>query len=397
MSNSHELAMAPTIRQQKRNVAGEGSRAMRGKRVDNSDRNHLAFLCVSACLGAALISGLAAPVWGQTAAPAAPAKAKTQTAAKAAAPAKPAAAPQRTFATPQDAKDALVDAAAAKDQKALDAIFGSDYEKLRTGDPTEDAQHLERFAAHIQEACTLEKVSEEKYTLFIGKHHFPFPIPIVKDGDKWRFDSAAGVEEILNRRIGEDELSAIMVCRVYALAQWEFFTQSGDHDNDGLSEYAQRFMSTPGKHDGLYWDTTPGQEPSPLGPLVAQARAEGYGGGQSGTTAQVKPVSQTTPAGTADSGAQSRHPYHGYYFKILFRQGPSAPGGAFSYLINGHMIAGFALVAYPEKWGNTGVMTFLINTQGRVYEKNLGPHTAETVAGMKDYNPDPTWKLAPRY
>ena len=154
-------------------------------------------------------------------------------------------------------------------------------------------------------------------------------------------------------------------------------------------------MSTPGQHDGLYWDTGPDEDPSPLGPLVAAARTGEERATQSAAAAKVKAVKQTS----AESGAAelSHSPYHGYYFKILTRQGPMAPGGAFSYLINGHMIAGFALVAYPEKWGNTGVMTFIINTQGRVYEKNLGPKTAEIAAAMKDYNPDPSWKLAPRY
>lgn len=334
-------------------------------------------------------AGFAAPMWPQAAA-SVPAGAAKKTA-----PAKPAAAAQRLFATPQDAKDALVDAAKAKDRAALDAIFGPENEKLRTGEPALDAEHLDHFSAHIQEACTLEQVGDGKYTLFIGANHFPFPIPLVKDGEKWRFDTAAGVEEILNRRIGEDELSAIMVCRVYALAQWEFFTQSGDHNEDGLAEYSQRFMSTPGKHDGLYWDTGPDEDPSPLGLLVAQARAEGYGSGKAGAAAQVKPAKQSTPA-AADSGGQSHSPYHGYYFKILTRQGVHAPGGAFSYLINGHMIAGFALVAYPANWGNSGVMTFIVNTQGRVYQKNLGPRTAEIAAALTEYNPDPSWKLAPR-
>jgi hypothetical protein len=356
-------------------------------------RRGLAWKLAGLCAGAALAFAL--PLWPQSnaAAPASPAKKSAP--APAASSAKPAAAQPRLFANPQDAKDALVDAARAKDRAALDAIFGPENEKLRTGDPVQDAEHLEHFAKHIQEACTLEQVSEGKYTLFIGARHFPFPIPLVKDGDKWRFDTAAGVEEILNRRIGEDELSAIMVCRVYSLAQWEFFTQSGNHNEDGLAEYAQRFMSTPGKHDGLYWDSGPDEDPSPLGVLVAQARAEGYGAGTAAGAAQVKPAKESS-AGAAGANGQSHAPYHGYYFKILTRQGAHAPGGAFSYLINGHMIAGFAMVAYPDKWGNSGVMTFIVNTQGRVYEKNLGPRTAEIAAAMKEYNPDPSWKLAPR-
>ena len=379
-----------------RPVAGRMPMTARNGGVARKNRHTLSWM--TTCLTAAAALVLTSPVWPQGGSPAAPAATKGKATAKAVAPTRPApaAAGQRMFATPQDAKDALVDAAKAKDHSALDAIFGPDHAKLQSGDAVQDAEHLDRFSMHIQEACSLEKVSEGKYTLFIGNRHFPFPIPIVKDGDKWRFDTAAGVEEILNRRIGEDELSAIMVCRVYALAQWEFFTYSGDHNEDGLAEYAEKFMSTPGRHDGLYWDTGPDADPSPLGLLVAEARAEGYGPGKPGGTAQVKPVKDSSTT-AAKPNSESHSPYHGYYFKILTRQGASAPGGAFSYIINGHMIAGFALVAYPDKWGNSGVMSFIVNTQGRVYEKNLGAKTAEVVAAMKEYNPDPSWKLAPRY
>jgi hypothetical protein len=369
---------------------------MRASRKDHTQKAPSEFARRLAAAAVVAALALTASAWPQSGAPAAPAAAKTNVPAKTASAAKPAPAAQRLFATPQDAKDALVDAAKAKDRAALDAIFGPENEKLRTGDPVLDAEHLDRFSLHIQEACTLEKESDTKYVLFIGARHFAFSIPLVKDGDQWRFDTAAGVEEILNRRIGEDELSAIMVCRVYALAQWEFFTQSGSHNEDGLAEYAQRFMSTPGQHDGLYWDSGPNEDPSPLGLLVAQARSEGYGASKEGSAAQAKPVKQSTPGASASAG-EPRAPYHGYYFKILTRQGPSAPGGAFSYILNGHMIAGFAMVAYPDKWGNTGVMSFIVNTQGRVYEKNLGPRTAELAAVMKEYNPDPSWKLAPRY
>jgi len=303
---------------------------------------------------------------------------------------------QTLYATPEEAKDALVAAGIAQDHAAMAAIFGPEHEKLHSSDPVQLKQHMERFAAHLQEACTLEKAAEGKYIVYVGANHFPFPIPIVKDGDKWRFDTHAGIEEILNRRIGEDELSAIMTCRAYVFAQWEYFTQSGN-DEDGLSQYAQKFISTPGKHDGLYWDTSPDEPPSPLGPLVAQARAEGYAAGRPSQGASVKPAKASAggSAGSAET-ARPHSPYHGYFFKILTRQGPSAPGGAFGYLLNGHMIAGFALVAYPAEWGNSGVMTFIVNTQGRVYEKNLGPKTAEIAAAIREYNPDPSWKLVPK-
>jgi hypothetical protein len=197
--------------------------------------------------------------------------------------------------------------------------------------------------------------------------------------DRWLFNTQAGLEEILNRRIGQDELSAIATCRAYALAQWEYYTESGS-DTEGLAVYAQKFYSTPGHHDGLYWETAEGEKPSPLGELVAEARAEGYG-----------PHNRT--ARSASSQPHKPHPFHGYIFKILTAQGPSAPGGKFSYIINGNMIAGYALVAYPSKWGNSGVMTFIINQQGRVYQKNLGPDTAKIAAAMTEYNPDPAWQL----
>jgi hypothetical protein len=304
---------------------------------------------------------------------------------------------QKLFATPEEAKDALVAAGIAKDNAALAAIFGPEHEKLRSSDPVQREKHMESFSERVRQACTIEKVAEGKYKVYVGSDRFPLVIPIVKDGDKWRFDTHAGAEEILNRRIGEDELSAIMTCRAYVLAQWEFFTKSGSHDDDGLAEYAQKFISTPGKHDGLYWDTSPDQETSPLGPLVAHARAEGYAAGRPNQSASVKPA-KATAGGSADSAEASRShsPYHGYFFRILMRQGSSAPGGAFGYLINGHMIAGFALVAYPAEWGNSGVMTFIVNTQGRVYQKNLGPKTSELAAAIKEYNPDPAWKLVPK-
>ena len=210
----------------------------------------------------------------------------------------------------------------------------------------------------------------------MGEDHWPSPIPIVKDGRKWRFDTAAGIDEILDRRIGRNELSAIMTCRAYVVAQWEYYTEARDTDRDGLAVYAQHFISTPGQRNGLYWEVPEGGAPSPLGSLVAEARAEGY-----------------APGMAKSAEAPKRTPYHGYFFRILKAQGPHAPGGKFSYVINGNMIAGYALLAYPAKWGSSGVMTFIVNQQGRVYEKNLGPETAELAAAVTEYDPDPTWKL----
>ncbi len=283
---------------------------------------------------------------------------------------------QATFSAPEQAMQALVQAATAKDRDALHKIFGPDFTQLLSGDPVEDNNDLERFSSSIQQSAQLQKVGETKYTVHVGEKHWPFPVPIVKQGDHWLFDTKAGLEEILDRRIGENEMSAIATSRAYVVAQWEYFT-SDAWDHDGVAAYAPKFISTPGHHDGLYWETAEGEPPSPLGPLVAEARAEGYG-----------PKGQPQPAAKAPHA-----PYHGYYFKILTRQGPHAPGGRYNYIINGNMIAGFALVAYPDKWGNSGVMTFIVNQQGRVYEKNLGPSTEKVAGGMTEYDPDSTWTL----
>jgi hypothetical protein len=183
----------------------------------------------------------------------------------------------------------------------------------------------------------------------------------------------------------------VATCRAYVVAQWEYFTE-GDHDNDGVAEYAQKFISSPGQKDGLYWPTADDEKPSPLGELIADARAEGYG--PKARTKISKTKSDTPTGQTAEKNAERpRHPYRGYYFKILTRQGPSAAGGQYNYIINGNMIAGFALVAYPAKWGNSGVMTFIVNQQGRVYQKNLGPGSDGIVSAMTEYDPDPSWQL----
>ena len=280
------------------------------------------------------------------------------------------------FSTPDDARQALVTAARAKDRAALSDIFGPDHDKLLSGDPVQDNHELDQFVAALDHSARLEPApSGDKVTLTIGPDNWPFPIPIVKQGDKWRFDTKAGTEEILNRRIGENELSAIAACRAYVLAQWEYFTE-GDHDADGVAEYAQHFSSSPGQKDGLYWETAEGEKPSPMGALVAAARLEGY-----------------SSTGKRRDPATPRSPYHGYFFRILKSQGPHAPGGKYDYVINGNMIAGYALIAYPDKWGSSGVMTFIVNQQGRVYQKNLGAGTAKIAEGIKEYDPDATWKL----
>ncbi len=282
---------------------------------------------------------------------------------------------QELFATPEAALQALVKAVKSADPRELAAVFGPDREQLMSGDAVADANALKEFAADLDEYATVEKVNDSTYTLVVGKEHWPSPIPIVKEGRKWRFDTAEGVEEISNRRVGENELATIATCRAYVVAQWEYYTEAKDSSKDGLAVYAQRFISTPGERDGLYWEMPEGGQPSPMGSLVAQAQEEGYQIGM-----------------PKSSDAPKRSPYHGYFFKILKAQGPYAPGGKFSYVINGNMIAGYALIAYPAKWGNSGVMTFIVNQQGRVYEKNLGSDTATLAGAVSEYDPDPTWK-----
>ncbi len=297
------------------------------------------------------------------------------------------AASQSTFSSADDALQALVTAAKAKDRAALGKVFGPEYDKLLTGDDVEDNKDLDEFSAAATESAELQKVDASKFTVAIGSEHWPMPIPVVQKDGKWFFDTKAGLEEALDRKVGENELSAINTARAYAVAQWEYFTE-GDWDHDGVAEYAQHLISTSGKHDGLFWETAEDDKPSPLGKLIASARAEGYG-----------PKTETPDAAGKGGGeekeavSEDRAPYHGYLFKILTRQGAAAPGGKYSYLINGNMIAGYALVAYPAKWGSSGVMTFVINQQGRVYEKNLGPGTAKIAGAMSEYNPDPSWKL----
>jgi hypothetical protein len=314
---------------------------------------------------------------------------------------------QARFASPEAAMRALVDAAKAKDRGALAEIFGAQHQaEMFSGDQVQDNEEMDEFAADVQESAKLEKVNDTHFTLLIGVENWPFPMPIVKDENQWRFDSETGEVELLNRRVGQNELSTILTCRAYVLAQREYFDQqkeNGDNHN-GAAEYARRFMSSPGRRDGLYWNTAEGEKPSPLGILVASARAEGYGASSQSNEessfdmknvnlVNARQADQNPNQSKEDSPMRSRNPYHGYYFKILTRQGPQAPGGPSDYIINGNLIGGFALVAFPDKWGSSGVMTFVVNQQGDVYEKNLGPETASIAGAIDEYNPDPTWKL----
>jgi hypothetical protein len=282
------------------------------------------------------------------------------------------AAQEEQFATPEEAVKALAAAAAAKDTNALHDIFGPELRGLVSADAVQASNRLVLFAKRMSEKVTLARPSDDKVTLDIGDDAWPFPIPLVRRGGQWSFDTAAGREEILNRRIGMNELGAIGVCRSYVDAQREYASE--ERVGDGVLQYAQYLRSNPGKHDGLYWHAAEGEEASPFGPLVAEARGEGYRHESKIMTSAQKP-------------------YHGYYFKILTRQGAHAAGGKYNYVINGRMIAGFALVAWPAQWGNSGVMTFVVNQEGKVYEKNLGPKTAKLAAAMKAYDPGPGWKL----
>ncbi len=288
----------------------------------------------------------------------------------AAAPASAAAVAQKTFATPEQAVEALVSAARSDKTSELVTILGPEGKPLvYSGDPVADKEGRAKFVAAYDEANKVVQESDDKAALEIGQAEWPFPIPIVKAGDGWRFDTKAGAREILARRIGRNELSTIEVCRAFVDAQREYAAAGGS--GSGLREYAQRFMSTPGKHDGLYWQIAEGEAESPMGPLVASARAEGYGGKGSGG---------------------KRSPYHGYYYRILTKQGKHAPGGAYDYIVKGHMIGGFALVAFPAKYGDSGVMTFLVNQDGVVYEKDLGPDTPAIARRMTAFDPDSSWK-----
>jgi hypothetical protein len=279
---------------------------------------------------------------------------------------------QQMFDTPQAALDGLKAAIQAKDKDALRQVFGPQVEDLKSGDPVEDAADLDAFASRLKSAASLEEAGPEQMTLLVGRDEHPFAVPLVRRDGKWFFDTAAGKEELLNRRIGQNELQAISVCRGYVAAQREYYLL--DPDNTGLPHYAQRLASTPGKHDGLYWDTNTDETPSPLGPLVAEAQAEGYGKDRSGQAGQPSP-------------------YHGYVYKILTQQGKAAPGGAFKYVVNGNMVGGFALVAWPISWGSSGIVTFLVGPSGRIYQKDLGNKTDKIAAKIKEFSPDETWTL----
>ena len=275
----------------------------------------------------------------------------------------------RTYATPEEAVVALKAAVASGDRGRVEAIFGTGVKDLLSGDPKQDALEFAAFSKLMAQFSHVVIAADDRATVDLGEENWPLPIPLIRAKGVWAFDTEAGKVEIINRRVGEDELNAIAVCHTYVAAQREYASE--DRTGDGVLRYARHLKSAPGHRDGLYWAAEPNEDPSPFGPLVAEARLEGYGG---------------------KTAAGDPQPYKGYRFKILTRQGPTAPGGAYDYIINDNLIAGFALVAYPAHWGESGVMTFVVNQWGRVYERNLGPDSVDDATAMEEFNPDSDWE-----
>ena len=270
---------------------------------------------------------------------------------------------QRSFASAKDAADAFVAALGSGDAGQLDALFGPQYAKFEPTDKIASAADRKHLAEAAQEALLLREDAPDRITLVLGAQAWPFPIPIALRDASWRFDTAAGIEELKNRVVGAHELAAIDLARHYVAAQAEYASE--DRDGDQVLEYAQRFASTPGQKDGLHWESKDG-DTSPFGPFVSDA-------------------------GDYAKGRRVGDPFKGYYFKVLKRQGPHPPGGAYDYVINGNMIAGYALLAWPADYGVSGVMTFVVNQQGEVFQKNLGPKTSAIAAALTRYDPDASW------
>lgn len=276
---------------------------------------------------------------------------------------------QKSYGSPEKAVQALIDSLKKDDMASLTAIFGPDSEKLlSSGDPVDDQSSRERFLAAYEESQRLDREGKKKAVLVVGKNEWPFPIPLVSKNNQWRFDTKAGLEEILNRRIGRNELYTIQTCLAIIDAQLEY--AMSDYDGNGLHDYAAKFFSDPGKKNGLYWQTTENEAPSPLGELVVKAKAGGY---------------------TGKKGTEGPTPYHGYFYRILTGQGKNAAGGAYDYMVRDHLLGGVAVVAYPAQYGSSGVMTFIVNHDGVVYQKDLGRKTEELVNNMKLFDPGPGW------
>ncbi len=277
---------------------------------------------------------------------------------------------QPLFDSDEQAMNAMLTAVKAQDHDQVHLLLGPAWKELVSGDKVEDANAFKEFAQRASEHTQLQKQDDTTSIIHVGNDDWPFPIPLAKTPEgKWFFDTEAGKSEILARRIGENELNAIDVCREYVQAQPEYAGK--DRDGSGVLKFAQRIISTPGKMDGLYWTATADQEQSPFGRLFAAAATEGY--------------KQTT--------GHPREPYDGYHFRVLKHQGPAAPDGKLDYIVNGNMTAGFALVAFPADYGSSGIMTFIVSRQGSVFQKDLGSDTTQLARQMTDYNPDSSWTL----
>ncbi len=275
-----------------------------------------------------------------------------------------------TYSTAEDAVAGLLAAVRSEDPAVeIVKVLGPDGEDIAiSGDPIDDEARRERFLTAFDEAHKIDQQDQAKFVLVIGKDEYPFPIPIASEGGKWFWDTKAGINEILTRRIGENELNTVQVMRTYVAAQLEYAEK--ERDNKGI-QYARRLMSREGRKDGLYWPAAEGEEESPIGPLIAKAQSEGY---------------------KAKSSAEAQPAYHGYVYRMLYGQGRNAADGARDYIVNDRMIGGFALIATPADYGNSGIMTFIVNHDGEVYEQDLGPDTQTAARGIKLFDPDSNWK-----
>jgi hypothetical protein len=282
---------------------------------------------------------------------------------------------QAGFASADEAVQSLVSALRAHDRERLKQILGPNSDDvISSGDPIADREAGERFVAAYDTKHQLIPASDRSVTLSTGDTDWPLPIPVVQDqkDGQWFFDTTAGKDEILSRRIGRNELDVIQVCHAIVGAQRDYAVR--DPNRDGIPTYARQFLSDPGTKNGLYWPTNSGQAPSPLGPLIGEAVAEGYASTRATTT--------------------GHQPYHGYYYAMLTAQGAHAPGGQFSYIVHDRLIGGFATIAWPADYGNSGIMTFVVNQQGIVYQQDLGTDTARLAATITEFDPGPGWKVA---
>ncbi len=276
---------------------------------------------------------------------------------------------EKTFATPQDASTALYNAVKSGDKAATQLVLGkSSASVISSGDDVQDKNSRDHFVERYEQMHRWGKDADGSDILYVGAENWPLPIPLRKASAGWYFDTKSGEQEILFRRIGGNELAAIRVCHALVDGERDYYSQL--RDGAAVKQYAQKFGSDPGKQDGLYWKAAEGEPLSPIGPLVAYAHGKGYGGHH-----------------------EEPQPFHGYFFRILTSQGPKAKGGAKSYIVNGQMTGGFAVVAYPAEYRNSGVKTFLVNQDGIIYEKDLGPNTVELASQMPAYNPDATWTV----